>query len=163
MEVPDPWDFEVFCSLLQKRRGRPLRVLATLPTGVGSPYGLYISTDGADHVFTVEGSTRYHREHIALHEIGHLLFEHKDSGMGVEELASLLLPSLDPALVRKVLGRSAYSDHQEEQAEYFASLVLARVRERRMAAPIRDRVAAEVLTRLESTWGRSPWRERELS
>ncbi|WP_170201623.1 hypothetical protein [Actinocorallia herbida] len=115
---------------------------------------MYIPTDSADHVFTIRGTTRYHREHIALHEIGHLLFEHEDSGMSVEELASFLLPSLDPAVVRKVLGRISYSDHQEEQAEYFASLVLARAGEDVRAASVRDRGAAEVLTRLEGVWGR---------
>ena len=163
LDIPDPWDFGVFCKLLQERRGRPLEVLHILQVRAGCPNGLFIRSDTVDRIYTVEGTTPYHREHIALHEVGHLLLEHRECGLDVMELAPTLFPHLDPALVRMVLGRSEYSDPQEQQVEYFASLVLARVDERRTPRMVEDPDVAEVLGRLEASWGRSPWQRWESS
>jgi hypothetical protein len=35
----------------------------------------------------------------------------------------LLLPSLDPAMVRRVLGRAGYTSVEEREAEFFASML----------------------------------------
>ncbi|TMQ92731.1 hypothetical protein ETD83_26690 [Actinomadura soli] len=106
-------------------------------------------------MYTAMGTTRFHREHIALHEIGHLLAGHQ-TGVGVGDLASVLLPDLSPTMVRAVLGRTSYTSEQEREAEYFATLLLDRSRpgrsSRRVAAA--DPAVAAVLGRLEDTWGR---------
>ncbi|WP_344242583.1 hypothetical protein [Actinocorallia libanotica] len=153
MDVPDPWDFEVFCKLLQERRGRPLEILPILPVRADFPNGLFLSFDTVDRIYMVKGTTSYHREHIALHEIGHLLLKHQGYGLDIKELASVLFPDLDPALVQRVLGRSGYSDPQEQQAEYFAGLVLARADERRSPRFVDDLNAVKAVGRLEAIWG----------
>jgi hypothetical protein len=103
-----------------------------------------------------------HREHIALHEIGHLLAGHQGQ-VGVEDIAGLLLPDLNPALVRAVLKRTCYSSEQEWEAEYFATLVLERSRSgrdgRRIGAA--DPALVGVLGRLEDTWGRAELRRAQ--
>lgn len=150
--VPDPWDIEEFCAHLQHSRGRVLKIMPPIPVQHGAPCGLCIPTNTADYVFTVETS-RYHREHIALHEIGHLLCGHEGGGLSSTDVAELLLPSLDPAVVARVLGRTAYSSVQEQEAEYFATLVLARARPADAPTAAEPHVA-EVLDRLEGSWGR---------
>jgi hypothetical protein len=157
LDILDPWDFGVFCERLQERRGRSLEVLPILPVRTGFPNGLFLPSDTVDRIYTVEGMTPYHREHIALHEIGHLLLGHEECGLDVMELAPIFFPHLDPALVKMVLGRSEYSNPQEQQVEYFASLVMAQVDERRMPRTVEDPDIAEVLGRLEASWGHSPW------
>jgi hypothetical protein len=59
-------------------------------------------------------------------------------------------------VVRSVLGRTAYSDPEERQAEMFAMLVLERAhrlpaRRRRVSPEL-----AEVLDRIEAALGASP-------
>jgi hypothetical protein len=149
--TPDPWDFEEFCSRVAAYTGRALRVMQipTLPDGL---CGMYVSTAATDYVYTTMRSTAFHREHIALHEIGHLLAGHR-SALGVQNLASLLLPDLDPAMVRAVLKRTSYTSEQEREAEYFATLVAQRSRPGRGRVAAADPVVATVLSRLENTWG----------
>lgn len=163
LDIPDPWDFGIFCRILQERRGRPLEVLPIMPIRAGCPNGIFLPSAAVDHIYTVEGTTPYHREHIALHEIGHLLLGHQERGLDVTELAPILFPRLDPALVRAVLGRSKYDDPQERQVEYFASLVLAQVDERRVSGNAENPAVAEVLGRLEASWGSSSRQRWESS
>ncbi|MBG6093206.1 hypothetical protein [Actinomadura viridis] len=126
LDIPVPWDFEQFCGRLADHTGRSLQVMAVpaMPSGV---CGLYVSTADTDYVYTTAGTSPFHREHNALHEIGNLLAGHQGA-VGVEDVARLLLPDLDPAFVRTVLGRGCYSSEQECEAEYFATLLLKRSR-----------------------------------
>lgn len=119
----------------------------------GAPCGLCIPAKTVDYVFVADGTTRYHRDHIALHEIGHLLLEHEENDVGLADLAHLLAPDVDPALVRKILGRTAYSSEQEWEAEYFATLVHARAGRTTEVPTVDDPEVAEVLDRLERSWG----------
>jgi hypothetical protein len=58
-----------------------------------------------------------------------------------------LFPSLDPRLVRSVLGRSRYADPEEREAETVASLILER------AQNARDVGADPFAARIESALG----------
>lgn len=126
LEIPEPWDFEQFCTCVAGHTGRALQVtpVPAMPEGL---CGMYLSTAGTDYVYTTTRTTPFHREHIALHEIGHLLASHK-GGVGAVDLAATLLPDLNPALVRAVLGRASYTSEQEREAEYFATLVMERAK-----------------------------------
>ncbi|WP_147339387.1 hypothetical protein [Actinomadura spongiicola] len=123
--------------------------------------GMYVSTISTDYVYTTLRTTTFHREHIALHEIGHLLADHQ-SVVAVQDLAMMLLPDLNPALVRTVLKRTSYTSEQEREAEYFASLIAKRSRPGRDRVIAADPAVAAVLGRLEETWGhRSTLRRTE--
>ncbi len=126
LDIPTPFDLEEFCRRFGAARGRPVRLLpAALPPG--SPCGLWVSTDRVDYVFYEQHTSRLHREHIVLHEIGHLLCEHEATPVMGDEETRLVLPSLDPGMVQRVLGRTHYSAVEERQAELIASLVLEQV------------------------------------
>jgi hypothetical protein len=57
-----------------------------------------------------------------LHELAHILCEHT----GADGTIDRLFPDLDPATVRKVLGRVGYTTAQEREAEMMASLIRGR-------------------------------------
>ena len=66
-------------------------------------------------------------------------------------LGRLLAPDVDPALVRLILGRSAYTTSEEQEAETVASLILGQA----FPAPVpaMGTGTAAVLCRLERAWG----------
>jgi hypothetical protein len=125
LDIPVPFDVTTFVGRIAAQRGRPLhlRPIAGL-TGV---CGLWIATDAADIVFYEQDTTPSHQEHIVLHELSHVLCDHYPVSMNLAAQAEELLPSLDPALVRRVLGRAGYSTDEEREAEMLATLIRQRV------------------------------------
>lgn len=121
--LPNPFDLGQFLQVVAADRGRPIRVRplagAQLPT---VPCGLWIAGETVDWVFVEDSTSPLHREHIVLHEIAHMVCGHTTN----LDRPSVLLPHLDPARVRMVLGRTSYSDDQEREAEALASLLLSR-------------------------------------
>ncbi|KXK61327.1 hypothetical protein AWW66_14370 [Micromonospora rosaria] len=125
MTIPTPFEPARFVAALARQRGRPVE-LVPMPGGAAQ-CGALIATDQADYLFYATSTTRLHREHILLHEVGHLLCGH----IGDRTLAALpdlLLPNLSADLVRRVLGRSDYSAQQEQEAELVASMISQRAR-----------------------------------
>lgn len=121
--VPEPFDLDVFCGNVARARGRRVE-LHELPADMGRVCGLYVSLPAVDHVLFATGTSRRHRQHIVVHELMHLLFDHGGLRGFSTEMLVRLLPGLDPALVRVVLGRGGYSDPEEREAETVASLVM---------------------------------------
>ena len=123
LDIPHPFDLVTFCAGLSERRGRRIVLLPTEMTA-DSPSGLWIRGDRHDYIVFERTTTPLHQTHIALHEIGHLLCEHASPVADVH--LDRLFPSLDPALVRRALGRAGYSTEEETEAELLASLILRR-------------------------------------
>ncbi|MER6316467.1 hypothetical protein ABT237_22235 [Streptomyces sp. NPDC001581] len=124
LEIPAPYDVNGVCDLIERRRGRPLSVLPmTIPVYEGSPSGLWVETDESDYILFQEKTSRAHQEHIVAHEIGHMLLNHRSLPSDQDEVARLLMPNLDPSLVRTVLARTSYEELEEQQAEVVASLL----------------------------------------
>jgi hypothetical protein len=117
LSLPVPFDVRALCHEVAARRGRPLRLVPM--TGLTDVCGLWISTDAMDLICYESDTTRPHQEHIILHELSHVLCEHYP----VELPTRTLLPDLDPAMVRTVLGRAGYSTDEEREAETLASLI----------------------------------------
>jgi hypothetical protein len=124
LDLKAPLDIGVLCARLGDQRGKPIRVLpmTARPT---DPSGIWLATDAADYVFYEQNTSRLHREHIILHEIGHLLLGHSAGAVLTDTTARMLMPNLDPAHVRRTLTRSNYSDADEREAELFASLIVS--------------------------------------
>nr|WP_052477837.1 hypothetical protein [Kibdelosporangium sp. MJ126-NF4]CEL14359.1 hypothetical protein [Kibdelosporangium sp. MJ126-NF4]CTQ88725.1 hypothetical protein [Kibdelosporangium sp. MJ126-NF4] len=116
--LPRPWRIEDLCVTLARRRGRPLLLheldLAALP------FGLWYFDGERDHIISRAGATGYHRDHIILHEICHMLAGH------TTDLAAVTGP------------RTA----QEELAETFATIVLKQARKRPEGGDFEQRVSA---------------------
>ncbi|WP_234312586.1 hypothetical protein [Streptomyces sp. NRRL F-5065] len=83
--------------------------------------GLWIATDTDDHIFYEQRTARSHQEHIVLHEIGHMLFDHH----ALTDVGTLsgLFGDLSPRLVSRILARTNYSTRQEKEAEMLATLI----------------------------------------
>jgi hypothetical protein len=124
LEIPDPFDLDAFCSQLGDEQGRPIQQLA-MPLPAAGPCGLLLSTDDVDVVIFEQHTTLWHQRHIVLHELGHILWGHAREMSPAT--SRKLLPHLDPDMVRRMLGRTNYSELEEHQAEMVASLILERV------------------------------------
>ena len=133
LELPEPFDAEAFIGALARERGRPIDLLpvADLPD---LPCGLVVTTLDSDWIVYRADTTRLHRQHILLHEGAHILCGHSehgsDGGGSMAAAAHTLMPHLSAELVRGVLGRTAYTEPDEREAELVASLILQRVRQR---------------------------------
>ena len=77
--------------------------------------------------FDMERTTALHQRHIVLHELGHLISNHDAPPAMTDATSQVLLPHLDPSMVRRMLGRTYYSVVEEQQAELVASLVHERI------------------------------------
>jgi hypothetical protein len=150
--VPQPFELGPFLADLERIRERPVELMP-ITARPDSPCGLWISLPLADYIFYEQLTEPLHRTHIICHEVGHMLFEHCGRPWD-DEIIRLLMPSLDPAVVRSILGRNAYSTEEEREAETLASLVLERAATPppAPARPVPERLAA-VLSRVESTFG----------
>ncbi|MEU7823071.1 hypothetical protein [Catellatospora sp. NPDC049133] len=121
-DVPRPFDLELFRQELERKRGRRI-VFVPVETGARCPCGLWLATADTDYVFVERATSPLHMTHIALHEIGHILFGHQGISPYSAEFLAKALPTLDPSAVIRLLGRTAYSGRQEEEAETLATVV----------------------------------------
>jgi len=150
VDIPDPFDVDTFAATIADRRQRPLHLLPK-QTPVG-PCGVWLALPAADYVFYENGTSSLHREHIILHELGHLLGEHEAHESVDDEVLRELLPGLDLAVIHRILGRTSYSAAEEQEAEMIASMVLERVG-RRGAPAARGTRHDDVIDRLTVTLG----------
>ncbi|MCD9194700.1 hypothetical protein [Streptomyces albireticuli] len=77
LTLPRPFSIDALCRELSRTRDRPLHLHA-LPDQAadGNICGLWLATPTDDHIFYEQRTTQVHQEHIILHEIGHMLFDH---------------------------------------------------------------------------------------
>jgi hypothetical protein len=128
LDLPRPLTVDALCRYLEAQRSRPLHLHA-LPAQAASSgaCGVWLSTETDDHIFYEQRTARLHQEHIVLHEIGHLLLDHRTVDLNDIVAQGALMPDLDPRMVRRLLGRTNYSAYQEREAEMLASVLGARV------------------------------------
>ena len=125
MSLPRPFSVQALCDQLAARRGRGIHIhLLPMRSGEGVPCGTWLATDETDHIFVEQETSAFHRDHIVLHELGHMLCEH-DSPL--ETFALLTGQDIDPARIRQILNRSRYGTKEEREAELVASLIQARI------------------------------------
>ncbi|WP_225730974.1 MULTISPECIES: hypothetical protein [unclassified Nocardia] len=143
--IPSPWNRDRFLTELGALRGRPIELMPVASTpltgllgaGRGTPCGLWLECAAADVIAFDAGTTDYHVDQIIAHEAGHMLLDHGADTSGLEGLQELL-PDIDPATIRRVLGRSQFGDHQEDEAEMFADLLLSSTSRYRTSRPMRS-------------------------
>jgi hypothetical protein len=124
IDIPDPFDVQVFCDRIAAQRGRPLH-LHSVPgiSGTDAPCGVWIATEKADHIFHEAATSPLHQDHIILHEIGHMLLGHRSILDGVQTDRGGLFPDIDPATVVSLLTRASYGTEDERDAERLAGLI----------------------------------------
>jgi hypothetical protein len=122
LDVRPPLDVSEVCARLGTLRGRPIHLLAH-PLPASGPFGVWLSTPAADYIVYQKHTSRPHQAHIILHELGHLIADHR----GDEEdndVLQLIYPDLDPDVVRRALHRTSYDNAQERDAETVATIIL---------------------------------------
>lgn len=125
LPIPEPFSLTRFQAKVSEFRDRPLYLHQLRPhTATGTPCGMWLATETADHIFHVPGSSELHQQNIILHEIGHMLWDH--SFEGNTDTITALLPDLNPAMVARTLLRTSYSAPQEQEAEMMAAVILER-------------------------------------
>ncbi|WP_236669580.1 hypothetical protein [Streptomyces antimycoticus] len=148
LELPHILSVEALCRHLAAQRARPLR-LHPLPHEAATigACGLWLATESEDHIFYEQRTALVHQEHIVLHEIGHMLFNHRTVALDGEVGWGTLLPDLDIRTVQRLLGRTNYATDQEQEAELFASILGSSINNPYRQPPV------GVLGRLEAAMG----------
>lgn len=155
LAIPSPWDFRKFLNIVGTQHGRKIELI-DVASEPGKPCGLLVSTERTDYIFSAANTTALHQLHIRCHEIAHLLRGHASTGALDVDLTRLLMPSLPDSVIRRVLGRTAYSAEQEREAELLGSLIMRRIghhpHPRRPATP----AVADTVARLSSVFDHRP-------
>ncbi len=153
LDVPRPFDLSEFVARLERWRNRPI-LLRPFRAAPGMPCGLWIATADADYVFHEQGTTPFHATHIKLHELAHMLLDHRNGTEVWRKLVSIMVPDVDPELVQLILGRTAYSTAEDREAETLASLIPQETGDPPRPAPVTGPETGSFLARLERAWGR---------
>jgi hypothetical protein len=124
LDVPVPFDVAAFCEGLARTHGFQV-TLVPVRHDVSQPCGLRAQLDGVHHIFHDRADTADRRDHAALHVISHLLLGHTAAPVITDAFAARTMPDLDPAMVRRVLGHSTYTDAEEAEADLLAKLIIA--------------------------------------
>jgi hypothetical protein len=85
--LPDPWSVDELCSGLAEQRGRELVLHPCDEPAL--PFGLWFDDGSRDHIVYRVGVVGYHRDHVVLHEICHMLAGHGHQRDAEEELAEM--------------------------------------------------------------------------
>jgi len=120
LPLPRPFELEQFRAALSSRRGRGLHFVPA----AGARDGLWIAADSADYIYFPADALPLRQLQVIATELGHMLLEHEGTPTATSQIARLLLPSLDPALVVSTLGRFRYSTAQHREAAQFAAILL---------------------------------------
>lgn len=141
-------DLETLFSQVAERRGRSVTLVETsMPPGMS---GAWIATTERDIVVCERDTTQLHREHILLHELGHMLCGHRPHEVGGAQLLTLLsggMPLLGADTVAHMLARSRPDSPAEAEAESFAwhaQRAIAAAREHVSARQPVDRLALAI-------------------
>ncbi len=123
LSIPRPFSVDALIRELARQRARPIYVYS-LPSGfIINLCGLWVSTHTHDEIYVENKATLFHRDHIILHEIGHIICDHGTDGLDDSVGLARFLPDLSPALIERLLTRTNYTSEQEQEAELVASLV----------------------------------------
>jgi hypothetical protein len=127
LQMPPCRDVVEFAEALSAKRGIPLHLLP-VTIRPSDPCGLWLSTPEADFITYEAVTSRPHQHHIIAHELGHIIYGHKGISAASSVTAQLLFPDLDPSLVQDLLGRTGYTERQEQEAEMMATIIQDRLR-----------------------------------
>jgi hypothetical protein len=122
LDIRPPLDLAELCARLADHRGKPIR-LAAFPFPVPGPFGVWLATSSADYIFYQQETSRAHQVHITIHEIGHLLADHRSDEQD-DDLLRMLCPGPSPDAIGRALRRTSYDTAQEREAESVATIIL---------------------------------------
>ncbi|WP_052069543.1 hypothetical protein [Streptacidiphilus albus] len=129
LPVPQPFDLRQFLAGVSAQRGRHIQLMLVpgLAAGDGFPYGWWAKLDHEDRIYAEHDTSPLHRAAIALHEVGHILWNHSPDAVLDTEVLRQALPDLEPAaLAHMFAARHGYSRLEERQAEMVGAVLIER-------------------------------------
>ena len=150
--VPWPWDINQFLDRLERYHGRDIDLCA-IAGDAGGSCGAWQPHDDHDVIAYAENTSSFHQDHIILHEMGHMICQHRGRCVLSDEEAQRIAPDLAPAAFAHLLENSS-GEAEEHEAEMIASLIHQRVRLRpQLSAEALSPAAAQRLARVEYVFG----------
>ncbi|MGW2376673.1 MULTISPECIES: hypothetical protein [Kitasatospora] len=130
-DLPKPFELTDLCEAVAAVRGRPLRLLplpGPVDAGAGAVCGVWLAFGSVDHVYYAPVTSPVHQTHIVLHELAHMLLDHRQPSTAAPEMLAQLFPDLDPAMAARLLARGQHgaTSAQEQEAELLASMMWQR-------------------------------------
>ncbi len=149
LKLPQTFSFAQLHERIEQRRGRTVNLIPRRLPAL-APHGLWVAGDFADYVFYDANGSQVRQSLIIGHEYGHMMFDDTSTPSDLEELAALLMPSVDPSVPEIMLGRSSYDAPIERRAEVFGTIAVQRA-ECWSTIPAFTPTDPEVSTRLVAT------------
>lgn len=122
--LPPAGNIRELLPVVEARTGYSIR-LENAPVDSGPGLcGMWIRTaEGIDYIFVHQETSRAHQDHIIAHEAAHILRDHRGGrALGdVNPVTERMVTTLDPEVVKVMLGRSDYEYRDEREAELIAS------------------------------------------
>ncbi|MBU8865575.1 hypothetical protein [Paenarthrobacter aromaticivorans] len=125
--LPAHLSLERLIRVVERVRYRPIEIEASEALNGGSVCGLWLSTDNVEIILHALSPSGVHRQQFVLHELGHMVLRHDELVVPLDYI-EVLFPNLPPALVRRALARSSFTDELEAAAESLADLFAAAIR-----------------------------------
>lgn len=146
--LPPAENIRELLPAVEARSGHSIRLeKAPVDSGPGL-CGMWIRTaEGIDYIFVHQETSRAHQDHIIAHEAAHILRDHRGgrAPTGANPLTDRVVTTLDPAVVRVMLGRSDYEYRDEREAELIASHLQRHIHRPRRRTGGGDRIAQTLL------------------
>lgn len=127
--VPASTDLHGLSEIVARRVGRPVH-LVPMSLG-GAVSGMTAAADEGYWVFYERRTSPWHRTHIVLHEMGHLLLGHAHDPLVTEDALRMWAPSVDVATAMRRLGLTpgfarhhCYDDLTERETEVLGTLLM---------------------------------------
>jgi hypothetical protein len=148
---------EALCRRMKRRSGRDIqhRFVSFPPDTVS---GLWVATDTTDYILCEEQTSPWHQLLITGHEFWHVEADHQATTAAWPDISHLESPTPEPTAVSRIVAsRCHYNDVAEQEADLFASLLLAKLTRwlPKQIWHVPDSAAA-VVHRLEETLGTRP-------
>ncbi|WP_406133230.1 hypothetical protein [Streptomyces zaomyceticus] len=121
LDVRPPLSVPDLCQALGRSRGRHIE-LRPYPLPTPGPLGLWFETSAADLIIFQRETTPLHQDHIVLHEVGHMLADHRGPAIAADQWQALL-PGLRTGAIKRALQRCTYDTEEEWEAELVATIV----------------------------------------
>lgn len=132
--IPRPMDVTLLVERLEHVRGRPIELFATT-CRTGGPMGMWVCRPDRDIIVYPADTSPLHQAHIVLHEIGHMIAEHRRDCSLPADVATRLTSLVGPALIQHMMGRTTYATPEEWEAEIIASHIWSTATLGRPSAP----------------------------
>lgn len=88
LRIPQPFELHALLEAVAAERGRPLIIAELDEINPAIPCGMWMSTGEADHILYKPAASPILRTQIILHELAHMLLEHKGPEFDLSAQAS---------------------------------------------------------------------------